>query len=116
MKLKFGDILIIIFLIIMAIFLLPKKNTGNKVIIEANGKIVKQLDLSENTEYTYLGNYNNTIKIENNKVYISNASCPNKVCENSNKISKQGQVLCCLPNKLLVYITSSTNETDVISG
>jgi hypothetical protein len=40
------------------------------------------------------------------------ADCPDKLCEKQGKISKNGQSIICLPNKIVIKINSDT-DTDV---
>lgn len=46
----------------------------------------------------------NEIVIENGYVYMKAATCPDKVCVRSGKISKKGEQIICLPNKVIVRI------------
>ena len=116
MKLKIGDFLIIIAVISAAILMLvPRHKTGSKAILSYNGEEIITFDLSQNTEYTFEGDYYNKIVIRDGSAYIESADCPDKTCVHSGKISKDGQTICCLPNKMLLRIVSDENETDVIS-
>ncbi len=117
MKLKIGDYIIISVVIICAvIMLLPVKNTGDIAVLHCDGQQVKTFDLSINTEFVFKGDYTNVIIVKDGAVSINDADCPDKVCVYSGKISKAGQSICCLPNKVIVRIISSKTETDVISG
>lgn len=118
MKLKIGDILIISIVLISALLILfgGKKEQGDFAVLEIDGRIIKTFSLSEDTEYIYNGNYSNTISVKNGQIYISDANCPDKICVNSKSISIPNDVICCLPNKLLLRVVSDKSEVDVISG
>ena len=118
MKFKIGDILIISFVLISALFILlsGKKEQGDFVVLEIDGRVIKTFSLLEDTEYTYNGDYSNTISVKNGRVCISDANCPDKTCVNSKSISNPNEVICCLPNKLLLRVVSDKNEVDVVSG
>lgn len=57
------------------------------------------------------GNYN-LILIDNNTVKMSDAQCPDKLCIKHGSISKNGESIICLPNKVVVQITSE-EESDL---
>ncbi len=46
----------------------------------------------------------NTLKIENGKASITCADCPDGVCVAHAPISRDGETIVCLPNKLVVEI------------
>lgn len=46
----------------------------------------------------------NEIVIENGYVYMKAAICPDKLCVKSGKISKKGEQIICLPNRVIVRI------------
>lgn len=116
MKLKIGDLIIISIIILAAIIMIvPKKSSGEQVILTCNGKEVAVFDLDKNTEYIFHGSFDNKLVIENGYAFISESDCPDKVCVHSKKISKSGETICCLPNKVLLSVVSEKHETDVIS-
>ena len=117
MKIKFGDIIVIFFVIILAviIYLIINKD-GNTVVIEANGEIIASFPLDDNREYVYQGEFKNVITIKNEKVYVSFSDCPDKVCVHSGKIDASNNIICCLPNRVVVRIANGKSRTDVMSG
>jgi len=54
------------------------------------------------------------ITVEKKHVWISQASCPRKICMRQGKISKPGESLVCLPNQIVVSIEGSA-KTDAVS-
>jgi len=44
------------------------------------------------------------VRIEDKKVWVTKASCPNKLCMRQGKISKPGEAIICLPNRIVVTI------------
>ena len=69
-----------------------------------------------NKEYTISDdNHINKIKIADGKVWVTEASCPDKLCVKQGKIDKDGQSIICLPNKVVVKIVSDkTNDVDAV--
>lgn len=58
-----------------------------------------------------------TIKIEikNGKIRVAKSNCPKKICIHRGWIRKQGEAICCVPNKLLIKIQSLGNIYDGIT-
>ncbi len=99
--------------IISAVCLLFFFNSNAQTVkITQNGEILAELPIGENREFTIENCL--TVKIENGKVWVHSSACPDLVCENSGKISASGQSIICLPNKIIVELTGSTPETDII--
>lgn len=58
----------------------------------------------------------NTLVIETGAVHMTAASCPDQVCVHTGPISKPGQTIVCLPNRVVVEITGETEgQIDDIS-
>ena len=49
-------------------------------------------------------NTHNTLMIENGRAYMSEASCPDKLCIHQGKISEEGRSIVCLTNRVIVSI------------
>lgn len=125
MKLKPLDIAVIIVLIVIALgssaaaFINSHKNFDKKYVeIEVKGKLYKRLPLdnsrNEKIEIkTDLGE--NIIDISNGKVRILDADCADKICIKDGSIDKPGDILVCLPHKVIVQIKGQNVETDDLS-
>lgn len=120
-KINKYDIGLIVVIILVNVFILiyGSMNTvekGNKIaLVYSDNKLVGEYTLTENynTEFTVEGdNGFNTIHIENGKVWIHEATCPDKVCLSQGKISSGGEVIVCLPNKMMVQIKDETESVD----
>ena len=85
------------------------KDEGETVVISINGETVAEYSLSENGEYVLNGG-TNILVIENRHAYIKNADCPDKLCVHQGKISKSGERIVCLPNRLMAEIFGSDDE------
>lgn len=78
----------------------------------SNKTILKTFDLSQNTTYTILTESDihgdlegtNHLVIQDGKVWISDANCPNQDCVKQGKISMNGEMLVCLPHRVTVSI------------
>jgi hypothetical protein len=95
------------------------KYQSQYVEISVKGDLYKKIPINSNTEETIdlktdLGE--NVIKISKGFVQILEADCPDKICVKDGSISKPGQSLVCLPNKVVVEIKGIKNvETDDVS-
>lgn len=59
--------------------------------------------------------YSGAVIIRNGKVHLEHATCPDKICEAFGEISKSGESIICVPNKLVVKINGKS-EVDGIAG
>ncbi len=84
---------------------------GDRVEIKQNGKLCATYPLSENrtVKLEYNGGYN-LLVIEDGEAYIKEASCPDKLCVNQGRASKNGESLVCLPNKTTVTVISDKEK------
>lgn len=83
------------------------KEAGKRVIISQDGVIIREYALSESrTEVIPASNGgSNTLHIEGGAVWVTDATCPDKICEHSGKISLPGELIVCLPNRLTIQIS-----------
>lgn len=55
----------------------------------------------------------NTLVIAGGKAHVSTANCPDLVCAGHRAISRVGETIVCLPHKLVIKITASTDADGV---
>lgn len=108
-----ADIILIVSLLFvsavaLAVILLTRTN-GGYAVVTLDGKEVGRYSLSRDGEYT-VGDGSNIVAIEDGKVYMKHADCPDKTCIKRGRIFRSGESITCLPNRLNVYITG-TSET-----
>jgi hypothetical protein len=125
-KINKYDIALIVAIIVINVSILVygSINTvdkGQKIAyVYSDNKLIGEYTLTEDyeTEFTVnIGSNYNTVHIEGGKVWIHDATCPDKLCLNQGKISQDGELIVCLPNKLLVQIKDSQatdNDVDII--
>ena len=104
-RLKKGDIILAFSLLAVALvlfvsFLLLKKS-GEKVLVKVDGKTVYSGYLSSDNE---LKLKHNTVVIKDGRAFMKCADCKNQICVNTGKISKSGETVVCLPNRVIVEI------------
>lgn len=80
------------------------------VITDSEGA-TQRIPLSENGSYpveTALGT--NVVAVENGEVHMDSADCPGHDCINQGAIGSAGEIIVCLPHKLIVSIEGGTDE------
>lgn len=95
---------------------------GEKIAyVYSDNKLVGEYTLTDDytTEFKVespSGNGYNIVHIQNGKIWIHEATCPDKICLNQGKISRDGEIIVCLPNKMMIQIkdNTSTDELDII--
>lgn len=122
---KKWDIIIIVFLLLISF--LPEIIFGTSLIknynqthaeIIVDGKFYKKIPLSTHSntdEFTITTNngFNNII-VKENTISISDANCSDHICINQGFISKPGQTIVCLPNKIVIEIKGTISDDDDI--
>lgn len=122
---KKGDIIIIVIVAVVATFLAYSSSFGqksgfNEIQIVQDGKIVERY--AANNSFNKIvniteGKFSNTIEIKDGQIKIINANCPDQLCVHSRAISKDGEMIVCLPHKLYVKIVSSDQgNIDIIAN
>ena len=113
----FGDKFLAGFLLLLSIFLLVIffvfQHKGNQTIIWYNGKEFGEFSLA--ADRIIAVDKKISIQIKNNKVRVIENTCPNKICIAQGEISREGAVIVCIPNKLLVEIKSERTAYDSLS-
>jgi len=61
-------------------------------------------------------NYN-ILVIKDGEAWVSEASCPDKICVGKGKIQYDGESIICLPNKVVIEtVGGGTAQEDVVAG
>ena len=70
--------------------------------------ILDTLDLANDQELTINGvsGGTNHLIIKDGEVWVSEATCPDKICVHQGKIHLDGEIIVCLPNKMTAQIKS----------
>jgi hypothetical protein len=55
----------------------------------------------------------NILHIEDGQIWIHDASCPDKICISQGKISYDGEIIVCLPNKMLIKIVDNNEKSEI---
>ena len=80
-----------------------KKDTGaGKVVIRVDGETYGTYDLSEDQTIDIQGT--NVLEIHKGEARMSEADCPDRLCVHQKAISRDGESIICLPNKIVVSV------------
>ena len=120
-KFKNDIILAVIVIVVAAVGLLLLnifKTEGSFAVIKIDGIETERYPLSINTEVVIEtgDDGRNTLVIEDNKAFMKDANCPDKICEGHSKISYKGETIVCLPHKVVIEIVAdeNTDELDAV--
>lgn len=99
-------------ILILALFFFAANRiffSGPATVVEVtiDGKLVETLDLNKNQEIVIdsVTSGNNRLVIQDGQAWIADATCPDKICIHQGKISRDGEMIVCLPNLMIAKIT-----------
>ena len=121
-KLKFCKydliaIVIVIALIILSSFVFWKvvgTEEGSRVVVYEDGKVIREVSLTEDTEFVVEGTYTNKIAVRDGKAAVIESDCPGGDCMHSGWISESGRSIICLPNRVEVRIEGDSDVDFVV--
>ena len=110
--LTFGDIMLIGVLCVLSLASIPlfrmMTPPGTTVRIEADGKLFATAALSKNRTIAVPGPLGTTVvEIHDGHVHVAESPCSNKLCVKTGRIHLTGQLIACLPNKVVVRIVGN---------
>lgn len=123
LPLKIGDILVYVFVLLLvgASFLglaFMKADTSQRqVVVEVNGQEMEAFPLVPGMKPRQIridagGGKYNILEIIPDGVNVKEANCPDQVCVRWGRIEDPGQVIVCLPHKVIVKIVGKKSEAE----
>ena len=111
----------ILFLVLMILgagsLILIKNNLkpGNEAEVYVDGSLVQTIDMTRDDIYLFDTSYGtNTVVVEDGKIRVSEADCPDKICVNMGGVSRSGETITCLPHKLVIEVhNDKKNDYDI---
>ena len=92
---------------IYIVFALNGRSEKHTAQISSDGKVVRTVDLDTAPDETFTvecGNGYNIITVENGEIFVSGASCPDKICEHQGALKNELLPIVCVPNKLVITL------------
>lgn len=116
-----GDLLAIVFVLVLAaavaLFFVPNRGTTENAMVQIfrDGKLMQELSLEGDQSILITGEYENTVVIRDGRACIAQSTCPGEDCVHSGWISSPGRSVVCLPNRVEIRITGSS-DVDFVVG
>lgn len=106
---------LVVFLLLLAIgvsfYVVGQRPKGRQVVVEQGGRVVFAAPLRSDRKVVLAGPHGETVvAIRNGRACIVAASCPNKVCMGMGEVSRQGQMIACVPNGLLLHVEGEPGD------
>lgn len=126
-KIKRTDIFIIGTILLAAVLIFfynsfKPNESGSYAAVYVNNELQAEYPLDEDADVVLEGwtGGTNRLIIEDGEAKIKSASCPDKICASQHPISKTGETIICLPNKVVIKIigkdeSRQENDTDIIA-
>ncbi len=116
---RIRSILILVGIILVSgifIMIYSAGKQGTQVVIIVDGQVYKTLPIhTDHTLTVETAEGYNVVTVQNDQVFVSSADCANQVCVNSRSISKNGEIIACIPHGLVIAITSPDKEVDAVA-
>ncbi|GLC78919.1 lipoprotein [Lacrimispora brassicae] len=91
--------------LLSAVFYAGNRKAAELVVVTVDGKTVATLDLHKDTDMIIDGHGGTDhLVIKDGYASITEATCPDKVCVRTGRIHKSGELIVCLPNRVVVTI------------
>ncbi len=112
-KIKIADLVLVaaLLLVTLSVFLILEftKKPGAYVRVSIKGETVAEYPLDREGEYSLNGG-TNILVIENGSAYMKWADCPRQICVNDGKISRTGERIVCLENRVTLEVIGAEDE------
>jgi len=116
-----ADYLLVLVLVVLAIlgygFFALRSNSTNKIlIIKHDNTVVERIPLKGVTAETKLAiNVQDgtlIVRYDKNGAWVEESPCPDKICQHQGKITKTGETVACVPEKVLLTIEEPQKEAE----
>lgn len=104
--------------VLFTISFLLKGAQGAQVVITVSGEVYGTYSLREEQEIPIVidGVTTNLLVIKNGEADMTEADCPDRLCVHQAAISKNNEMIVCLPNEIVVQVTNGEeSEVDSIA-
>lgn len=95
-------------------FLLPLQQVaGQRVLVDLEGRTIMTADLQRQQQLELPGPLGTTLlQIEDGTVRVISSPCPQKICIGLGKARHSGDLLACVPNRLVIRIEGATGDKE----
>lgn len=112
---KQDSILILVLLAAAAVFFLGfriwNRKPPEEVVVYVGDVEYARFSVGEDKELVIEGeNGINRLIVKDGKADVTEASCPDKICVRQNPISRTGETIVCMPNRVIVTIEQASQK------
>ena len=120
---KFKNDLIFIVSLLVAVALLGAgffffRGEGDVVTVTVDGELFGTYRLDEDVRVEIMTGETdeayNVLVIENGEAYVEAASCPDGICSDHKPISREGESIVCLPNRVVITVGTAEKSDDEV--
>ena len=91
----------------LPLFLMSGGEPGESITIKRNGEVYAVYPLSQDREIVIEnGEKHNKLVIQNGEVFMEKANCPDGYCVKQGRISRAGESIVCLPNRIVAEVSA----------
>lgn len=116
---KKGDVVIIACLCVICVLLfIPSfaSSEDNTAYIYLDGELFEQISMNSVSKDYTLSVGGCELQISSDGIEFISSSCPDKLCIKKGKLTRSGDTMACVPNKVVVSIKSeSKNQIDAVA-
>lgn len=115
-----ADLVLIVFLILCTLFsfsLWFRDGSGQRIIIIVDGHTIKEMSLDEEKEEIVMQGLKGPFifEIKDGRARMKDSACPNKICVKMGWVRHAGQIVCCIPNRVVLKITGEKDGYDALA-
>ena len=115
---KKNEILLLFVILAVALIfwlMLNQRSRGGEVVVEQDGEIICQLQLSTIEEPVHLelsgaAGHKVKVEIDSSGAAIVSSDCPDQICVGTGRITKAGEAAICLPERVSVTIVGGSAD------
>ena len=83
--------------------------SGPAAVVSLDGQDIGRYPLNKNGTFSLNGG-SNILVVQDGMAWVSDANCPDKICMGMGKISRNGEFIACLPNRLIIVVEGGDGE------
>jgi hypothetical protein len=118
-----GDVILVLAVVALSALLIAhgvaSAGTGarREIRVTASGREVLRLPLDKDADELTVTGYagESYLEIREGRVHMVDSACPDKLCVKTGWISSPGESIVCLPNRVVIEITSGDGGPDVVN-
>lgn len=117
-----GDVLLVLGVLALSVFLILQGiagagGDGLEARVSANGKEVARVPLWESARSLTVEGFQgkSTLEVREGRVRMVDSACPDKLCVRTGWISRPGESIVCLPNRVVIEIVGGEGGPDVVN-